>query len=119
MVLLCAYRHALHTFDPEDKLPNENKHKEYADLSTTLLFQNTNLLIYVICFPPTFLSRCMCVIVTIFTMIGSRVRMEKRFLGDPVKWDGELIILAIMSLGFSFLQLYGLDVYVSTVIKDG
>jgi len=118
MVLLCAYRHALHTFDPEDKLPSDDKFKEYADLSSTLMFQNMNIIIYVICFPPTFLSRCMYVIVTIFTMIGARVRMEKRFLGVPIEWDGELIFIGIMSAVYMFCQLYGLEIYVSTVMKD-
>ena len=118
MVLLCAYRNALHTYDPEDKLPSDDTFKEYADLSSTLLFQNTNIIIYVICFPPTLLSRCMCVIVTLFTMIGARVRMEKRLLGVPIEWDGELIFICIMSIGYSLFQLYGLEIYVSTVLKD-
>jgi hypothetical protein len=118
MVLLCAYRNALHTYDPEDKLPSDDTFKEYADLSSTLMFQNTNIIIYVICFPPTLLSRCMCVIVTLFTMIGTRVRMEKQFLGVPIEWDGELIFIGIMSIGYSFFQLYGLEIYVSTVLKD-
>ena len=66
MILLAAYRHAVHAFDPENRVPMENEIKQYADLIATLMFQWTNILIYVCCFPPNLLSRCMCVAVTLF-----------------------------------------------------
>ena len=58
----------------------------------------------------------MCVVVTVFQMIGLRARSAKRFIEfDEIEWDSELVVVTMFSILFYFFQLYGMNVYVESV----
>ena len=117
VVLLTIYRHALHTYDLEDKIvPNENLLFEMLDHQFTVGLCMTSILVYLVCFPPSPGGTTMCVVASIFIMVGTRMRLSKLYGGIEMTLRNLMTAWSIAI--FSFALLYAENLYVHTVAKD-